>query len=180
MIFSILAFLAVCISICIKDRKKSLYVQSLNCFFEAIYDFIINAFTGAVLSIINLIRTFIFIQKDKINKFIYLIVLFLFEGIIIINCVFTWGGYISLLPTIGSMIRSYCLWQSNMKLVRISGITTGILYGLYYIYYQSWFLVLGNVTLLIISIISFYKNDIIHQKEDKNDGNIREMHNLST
>ena len=36
MVFSILALLAVCISICIKDRKKSLYVQSLNCFFEAI------------------------------------------------------------------------------------------------------------------------------------------------
>ena len=31
MVFSILALLTVCISICIKDRKKSLYVQSLNC-----------------------------------------------------------------------------------------------------------------------------------------------------
>ena len=43
-----------------------------------------------------------------------------------INCYFSWTGWVSLLPTIGSMIRSYCLWQSNMKLVRISGITTGI------------------------------------------------------
>lgn len=160
MIFSILAFLAVCISICIKDRKKSLYVQSLNCFFEAIYDFIINAFTGAILSIVNLIRTFIFIQKDKINKILYLVILFIFEIIIITNCFFTWNGYISLLPTIGSMIRSYCLWQSNMKLVRISGITTGVLYGMYYIYYKSWFLVLGFAILLITSIISLYKNDI--------------------
>lgn len=33
MIFSILAFVALFVSICIKDRKKSLYVQSLNCFF---------------------------------------------------------------------------------------------------------------------------------------------------
>lgn len=160
MIFSILAFLAVCISICIKDRRKSLYVQSLNCFFEAIYDFIINAFTGAILSIVNLVRTFIFIQKDKINKIIYTTILFLFETVIIINCILTWNGYISLLPTIGSMIRSYCLWQSNMKLVRISGITTGILYGSYYIYYKSWFLVSGFAILFITSIISLYKNDI--------------------
>lgn len=167
MIFSILAFVAVCTSICIKDRKKSLYVQSLNCFFEAIYDFIINAYTGAVLSIINLIRTFIFIGKDKINKTMYLIVLFLFEGIIITNCIFTWNGYISLLPTIGSMIRSYCLWQSNMKLVRISGITTGIFYGLYYIYYKSWFLVLGYVILLTIGIITVYKNDIRIENKEK-------------
>lgn len=164
MIFSILAFLAVCISICIKDRKKSLYVQSLNCFFEAVYDFTINAFTGAVLSIINLIRTCIFIQKDKINKIVYLVILFIFEGIIIINCIFTWNGYISLLPTIGSMIRSYCLWQSDMKLVRISGITTGIFYGSYYIYYKSWFMVLGYLILLTIGMISVYKSDIKKHK----------------
>jgi len=63
MAFSVLAFLAVITSICIKDRRKSLYVQSLNCFFEAIYDFIISAYTGAILSIINLIRTFIFNTK---------------------------------------------------------------------------------------------------------------------
>ena len=144
MVFSILALLAVCISICIKDRKKSLYVQSLNCFFEAIYDFLISAFTGAILSIINLIRTFIFI----------------FEGIIMINCYFSWTGWVSLLPTIGSMIRSYCLWQSNMKLVRISGITTGILYGSYYIYYHSWFMVLGDFILLLTGIYTLYKNDI--------------------
>ena len=51
MIFSVLAFVALILSICIKDRNKSLFVQSLNCLFEAIYDFIINAFTGAVLSL---------------------------------------------------------------------------------------------------------------------------------
>ena len=72
---------------------------------------------------------------------------------------------ISLLPTIGSIIRTYCLWQSNMKLVRISGITTGILYGLYYSYYQSWFIVAGDIILLFTSIISIYKYDI--KKKEK-------------
>ena len=67
MIFSILAFVALIISICIKERKKSLSIQSLNCLFEAIYDFIISAYTGAVLSIINFIRTFLFIIKGSPN-----------------------------------------------------------------------------------------------------------------
>lgn len=160
MIFSILAFVALFVSICIKDRKKSLYVQSLNCFFEAVYDFIISAFTGAILSIINLIRTFIFINKEKFSKLVYLIVLLFFESIIIINCYLSWSGWISLLPTIGSMIRTYCLWQSDMKLVRISGITTGIFYGSYYIYYESWFMVLGDLILLLIGVYEVYKNDI--------------------
>ena len=159
MIFSILAFLALVISICIKERKKSLCVQSLNCLFEAVYDFIISAYTGAVLSIINFIRTFIFINKNKINKRIYFFILIFFEGIIVINCVLTWNGLISLLPTIGSIIRTYCLWQSNMRLVRISGITTGIFYGTYYIFYQSWFMVLGDLILLVVGIYAVYKND---------------------
>lgn len=159
MVFSILAFVALLISITIKDRKKSLYVQSLNCLFETIYDFIISAYTGAVLSIINFIRTFLFIRKEKIKKLVYLLILFVFESIILINCIFTWAGWISLLPTVGSIIRTYCLWQSNMKLVRISGMTTGVLYGSYYIYYKSWFMVLGDLLLLLVSIYTIYKND---------------------
>lgn len=160
MIFSVLAFIALIISICIKERKKSLVVQSMNCICEAIYDFIISAFTGAILSIINFIRTCLFINKDKFSKNIYVFILIIFESLIVINCAFTWGGLISLLPTIGSMIRAYCLWQSNMKLVRISGITTGILYGSYYIYYHSWFMVLGDLILLITGIYALWKNDI--------------------
>lgn len=58
------------------------------------------------------------------------------------------------------MIRTYCLWQSDMKLVRISGITTGIFYGSYYIYYKSWFMVLGDLILLLIVIYEVCKNDI--------------------
>ncbi len=88
MIFSILAFVALIISICIKERKKSLVVQSINCLLEAIYNFIISAYTGAVLSVINFIRTFLFINKGKFNKIIYLVILFVFEGGIIINCIY--------------------------------------------------------------------------------------------
>lgn len=165
MIFSVLAFITLIISICIKDRKRSLCVQSLNCLFEAIYNFIISAFTGAFLSIINLIRSFLFINKKKFSKRVYLIMLIIFESIIIINCLYTWQGIISLLPTIGSIIRTYCLWQSNMKLVRISGITTGFLYGSYYIYYSSWFMVLGDVVLLITGIYVLLKNDIKRRRK---------------
>lgn len=167
MIFSILAFIALILSICIRDRKKSLGVQALNCLWEAIYAFWIHAFTGAFLSIINLVRTFIFIHSEKINKKIYLLILIFFETIIVVNCIYTWNGLISILPTIGSIIRTFCLWQANMKLVRLSGITTGILYGSYYIYYHSWFMVLGYVILLITGIYALLKNDIRRKKDNE-------------
>ena len=134
---------------------------------EAIYDFIITAYTGAVLSLINFIRTFIFMHKNEINKIVYVVSLFFFGSIIVVNCIVTWNGSISLLPTIGSIIRTYCLWQSNMTLVRISGITTGLTYGIYYIYYQSWFMVLGELTLLLVGIYTVLKNDIMKNKKIK-------------
>lgn len=158
MIFSLLAFLALIISICMKERKKSLIVQSINCLLEMLYDFLISAYTGAFLSIFNFIRTFVYINKEKLNRVIYIIILPIFESIIIINCITTWEGYISLLPTIGFIIRTYCLWQSDMSLIRISGLTTGILYGLYYLYYHSWFMVLGDVVLSIVAIFTLWKN----------------------
>ena len=54
-----------------------------------------------------------------------------------------------------------------MTLVRISGITTGLTYGIYYIYYQSWFMVLGELTLLLVGIYTVLKNDIIKNKKIK-------------
>lgn len=164
MIFSVLAFLFLVISLCINNRKKSLIVQSLNCLCEALYNFVISAYTGAVLGLINFIRSFIYISKDKINKVVYIFILILFESIIIINCFMTWQGFISIFPTIGSFIRTYCLWQSNMKLVRLSGITTGIFYGIYYLYYQSFFMVLGDIILIITGIYAIWVNDIRRKK----------------
>ncbi len=164
MIFSVLAFLFLVISLCIKDRKKSLVVQSLNCLCEALYNFVISAYTGAILGLINFIRSFIYISKDKINKVIYIVILIFFESIIIINCVMTWQGFISIFPTIGSFIRTYCLWQSNMKLIRLSGITTGVFYGIYYLYYQSFFMVLGDIILIITGIYTIWVNDIRKKK----------------
>lgn len=62
MIFSILAFLTIIISMVVKTRKKSLIIQSFNCIFEGIYDILIKTYTGAILSLINLIRTYLFLN----------------------------------------------------------------------------------------------------------------------
>ena len=134
-IFSILAFLTLFLSISIKDRKNSLKAQSINCLFEALYALTINAYTGAVLGFINYIRSSLFIKKDIFTKKIYLIILLVFESVIIINCLLTWSGAISLLPTLGSVIRTFCLWQTKMKYIRLSGMISGLLFGTYYSYY---------------------------------------------
>lgn len=160
MIFSVLTFVMLFLSICVKSRSVSLNFQSLSCLFESIFDFTIGALTGAVLSFINFIRSLLFCHKDRFNKNLYFFLLVFFEFLVCVNCVLTWQGIISFLPTIGSIIRVYCLWQSDMKLVRLSGMSTAITYGLYYACFDATFLILGYVLLFVISAFSFIEKDL--------------------
>lgn len=160
MIFSVLTFITLYISVCIKSRKGSLTSQSISCILESIYDFTINATTGAVTNFINFIRTILFINKKKFGNLVYFLILIIFEGVIIFSCIKTWNGLVSLFPAVGSLIRTFCLWQSDMRLVRLSGITTSIFYGIYYIYYGSIFMICGYLVLFITGIYSIWKNDI--------------------
>ncbi len=167
LIFSILAFIALIISITIKERKKSLKVQGLNCFFEFIYNVLIYAPTAAVLCVVNIMRTIIFTKNNKFSNNTYLIILLLFESIILTNCIITWEGWISILPTIGTLFRTYALWQTNMKVVRVSGVTTGITYGLYYLLHQGYVMLLGDIVLILVSLYSIYINDYKNKVNEK-------------
>lgn len=160
MIFSFLAFLFLILSICIKNREKSLKLQTINCFFELLYNYTLESYTMVILSFFNVIRSSIFIRKKHIKKFMYIIVLIIFETIIIFNCILTWSGVITLVPSIASFFRTYSLWQSKMSLVRISGIISGIFYAFYYLCQNSYILVLGYLILAVVSIVAVYKYDI--------------------
>lgn len=164
MIFSILSFIFLFISICTKDRDKSLKIQSINCIFESLYALSISAYTASLLGFVNFIRSVLFICKNKFEKFGYFILLFVFETVIILNCIITWNGIISLFPTFGSFIRTFCLWQSNMKYVRLSAIVSSISFATYYIYHNGWFMAMGYILLFMISFYSVCKNDLIKNK----------------
>ena len=47
-----------------------------------------------------------------------------------------------------------------MKLVRLSGMSTSITYGLYYTYFDATFLILGYILLFVISAFSFLEKDL--------------------
>lgn len=87
MIFSILTFITLYLSVCIKNRKGSLTAQSISCILESIYDFTINATTGAVTNFINFIRTILFINKKRFGNLVYFLILIIFEGVIIFSCI---------------------------------------------------------------------------------------------
>ena len=109
LISRILMSIILVISISIKTREKSLFVQAMSCLFESIYDFLIYAYTGAVLSFLNFIRTCLFINKNKFSKYVYFSFLIIFEMIILLNskvCTLFRRGLYPVSPTL-SLLKKF-------------------------------------------------------------------------
>ena len=151
-VFSIGVLILIIISICVKRRKLSIFIQGSSCALQLIYDLLIGAMTAAIAEVVDVVRSALFIYKDKFGRAVYLAMLIVFELFIVGSCIFTWAGPISLLPTIGAMVRTYAAWQPRMGLIRIAGVVTGALYVPYFVYYNSPAMAVGYGILLLVGI----------------------------
>lgn len=146
-------------SVCVKHRRRSLQIQSISCLLESLYSLCIGAVTGAVINVINFIRSGLFIGRNRFGRWQCFAILVVFDVIIMVNCVLTWAGSVSLLPTIGSLVHTYCLWQTDMRLVRVSGVTTGLSHGAYCVIYGGWLMAPGYTVLLITGVVEIILHD---------------------
>ena len=166
LVLSVVVFATLIISISVRSRRQSLKIQSAGCLLEALYSFTIGALTGAFINVINFIRSGLFVRRDEFGRFSYLLILVFFDLVILGNCLLTWAGPVSLLPTIGSLVRTYCLWQSDMRLIRVSGITTGLSYGAYYAIYGGWLMVMGYTLLLVAGVYEITSKDVLRRRKN--------------
>lgn len=157
--FSLLVQFFLIVSIMSKRRKDSLAYQTLSGVFEVMYCLLIDAFTAGFIGVLSIIRSVLFANSKKIDKKTYRKLLAIFCLVVIVNCFITWSGPISLLPTFGTLFRTYALWQPKMSINRFSGITTAVTYGAYYAFYGGWIMVAGYVLLLGFSVYAMSKYD---------------------
>lgn len=165
-ILALAGFAVYALSFWQKDRRKILLLEVLECFLHSIHYFLLGAYTGGFLNIIGMARSGSFIYKDK-NKFMKTYTLpAIFMLIYIANAILTWEGFITLLPTAGSMIICLTIWQHNTKNIRRNSIVVQILWLIYGIYIGSHMVAASEVILLISTIMSIYRLDIKQQKPE--------------
>lgn len=157
LIFSVLTFVTICLSVFIKNRKEALNVYAISCLCESLYCMTVGALTGTFLGVINFIRTYLFANKDIFSKKAYFVLFLFFEFLVIFNCVITFDGLISLFPTMASIIGVYCLWVPDVKYLKISSLIKGLFYSVYYVYYDSWILVWGYMVVFLFSSYALIK-----------------------
>lgn len=122
-ICGIIALILTVISVQFKTKEKIVMCSVFANIVVAIQFFLLNAVTGAIVSIINTIRCIIFYYYKKKNMKPSTIVLFVFEIIAIVSGIISWQNTWSIIPIIVTLVYTYGLWQDNVKVIRI---TTGV------------------------------------------------------
>ena len=131
----------------ITNNKKILLYNTLACTSSMIAFFLLKAYSGCAMSLIAVIRNFMFMNKTKNKSSLILITL-----ILICFSIYTYDGLFSILPSIATFLYTLSVWQDNNKMYKAFGIPIEICWLSYHIYIKS---ILGIIfeTMLFISVL---------------------------
>ena len=84
-----------------------------------------------------------------------IIILVVLYAISLISAVFTYAGPLSLLSVAATMLNTYSVWQKDIKIYKLLGSPTSMLWILYNIYIMSLFGIILESVLLICSVTGY-------------------------
>lgn len=119
--------------------------------------FLLNATTGVVTSILNMVRCLVFYYYAIRDLKPSLITLIFFEIIAVISGIISWQNMWSLIPIIVSVIYTYGLWQDDVRIIKITTGMAGLGWSIYNIAVKAYVGVIQQTSQLISSIIALYR-----------------------
>ena len=146
------------ISVQFKTKEKIVMCFVFANVVAAVQYFLLSAFTGAVVSVINAIRCIVFYYYKKKKMKPSLIILLTFELIAIISGIFTWQNIWSLIPIIVTVIYTYGLWQDNVTVIRITTGIAGFGWAIYNIIVMAYVGAVQEISQLVSSVIAIVRN----------------------
>lgn len=165
-IFAIITYTLFITTYQLKDRKSILICNFIALVSATISYLFLNAYSGVAMQLIAIIRNIVFLtnkDNNSKNNFVTLIIFFILTTIFTI---YTYNGFLSIMPYLGTNIYTYSVWQKNVKTYRWLGIPIEICWLIYNIYIKSLFGIIFEsilFTFVIIGIILMYR------KKEKNE-----------
>ena len=151
----LIGFIALILLIIVFQREKRshmLILKILSSIFYGIHFALLGAWTGSAMNVVAAARSYVFKQRTEKKWADNKAWLFAFLILIIVSGIFTWGGYYSLLPMIGTSISTAAFWMKKPRLIRLLCLIGPPFWLVYNIIVQS---IAGMVTelLVVISIL---------------------------
>lgn len=158
-ILSILAMIAMVLSYQMKERKYLLWLQLLSNLLFAVSYALLGAKSGAVMSGINMVRSWVFSKKDTAwgSKQVWL---YLFLAAALVGGILGWEGPLSLLVIAATLLLTVALHSSNMKFMRKVFLAAPILYIVYNVTSRSIGGVGNDIFCLVSAAVAIWRFDI--------------------
>ena len=153
-IFVIIQYLFFALTYHTKTKKQILIFNTIACASSALSFMFLSAYSGSVMSLLAVLRNYLFYKQDEkkdINNLIIVLVILTFLSTI------TYDGILSLMTSIGTLLYTISVWQSNRKVYRMFGIPIEISWLIYHIYVFSIFGIILETILFIAVVIGIIK-----------------------
>ncbi len=164
-IIGILALACAVISFQQKTHKFILVFQLIATALFVVHYALLGAYTGAILNGIAMLRSVVFINKDKAwaRNIAWLIA---FCVVSIGTGFLTWdGSVISMLPVLGMLFTTVAFWIKNPKYVRMTAFPSSPLWLVYNIRCEAFGGAITEVINMISIIIAMIRLDFIKKKQ---------------
>lgn len=156
----IIGFVAVGFSFAIfqvNNRKKMLMIMICAGLLYTVHFFLLGAFTGAAINLVGVFRNYAF-HRLKPHKHSWLMPGF-FILLFIIVSIWTWQGFISLLPLGGAVSGTIAFWQTNTKHIRRLALIASPLWFTYNLISGSYPGMIVEIVMLTSNLIGMFRFD---------------------
>lgn len=150
------AFLIFIISIQQVNKKKILFLQIFSFGMYALEYLIINAYSGMIIFIINIIRSIVFYKiadKNSNNK----VILVVFIIVSLICGKMTYKYVFDILPIIASILTIIFTWQSSTKILRLGQICVCICWIIYDIFVSAYIGIFTEILIIFFTIFALLR-----------------------
>ncbi len=150
-----------CTSLQARARKTLItlliFVNLLN---SAVY-FLLGSVTGAIMSIIGIIKLIIFQIYDYNKRNCPVWVMLLFMLAIGLNSIFTYSGWYDVFAIAEAIVVTYGAWQKNMTITRACYFASGVLLVVFNLCVSAYTNTLSESIGLIFSVIGILRLDVM-------------------
>ena len=157
-ICGVIVLILTVISVQFKTKEKIVMCFVFANLVMAIQFFLLNAMTGAIISIINTIRCIIFYYYKKKDKKPSLMILLFFEIIAVVSGMISWQNMWSVIPIVVTVIYTYGLWQDNVKVIRVTTAIVGLGWAIYDIIVMAFVGAIQEISQFVSAMIALIKN----------------------
>lgn len=141
-----------------KKRGSILLVKGTTDVLSTIQQAIIGAYTGALITLIAVFRSFVFFNREKKNWASHKFWLWFFVVVIGLTPLFTWAGIESLLPMAGSVIMVFGFYSLNPHTTRVLALFGHGLWLLYGFFHLNFGTILSNIIYLTAAVIGLVRD----------------------